>query len=636
MQTKPHTLGLIIQWGSDGWTGGPNYLKNIALAVAAVPQRNRLRMVFLVRPDQMDHLAQYQGILPLADDVRLFAPGVPMDDIDVLYPFPGNSKGISPSPTRAHWIPDFQHCHLPHFFSKADADWRSKHFAALAAGHEMVVLSSQSALNDFKHFFQARCPTHVLRFASSPEPGWLDGDPQPILAQYGINGTYLMCCNQFWKHKDHLTIFNALYLLRQRGRIVQLVCTGDTNDHRHPEHFASLQQFILEHGLTEQVHILGLIDRADQIQLLRAAHAVIQPSLFEGWSTVIEDCRMLGKNVVYSDIPVHMEQAPPAGTPFRASDAEHLALVLESRLDAFAASAGTPQETQALQSCADNRMRFGLEISRMVRLAIHQPCPAAPRTEETPTPKRDDVAANSFRIKGTQWYAPSLAGASTLASPLFETETYQNTLRVLKQLTDDEYLIYLRGFMSRGIKCFGAHWRYADICTVLHTLAQSLKVERYLEIGVRQGRSMAMVVVRQPGVHVTAFDMWQKGYADMDNPGPEFVRAQMARFGHTGTLEFIDGNSHETLPRYFAEHPRQTFDIITVDGDHSPEGAAADLRDVLPRLRVGGALVFDDIAHPAHPKLLQVWRDEVAVRPEMTSFEFTEIGYGVAFAVRMR
>lgn len=641
MNTLP-TLGLVFEWGSDGWTGGANYLKNIALAINAVPPQQRLRMVYLIRPDQVDHLAQYQSILHLADDIRLFAPGVPMNDIDVLYPCPGNSKCISFSPARAYWIPDFQHCHLPHYFSKADITWRNNQFSALAAGQDLVVLSSQSALDDFKRFFQVSCPTYVLRFTSSPEPGWLDKNPQHTVAMHGINAPYLMCCNQFWEHKDHITLFEALHLLRQRGRIVHLICTGTTDDYRNPQYFASLQKFIFDHGLTEQVKILGLIDRTHQIQILRAALAVIQPSLFEGWSTVIEDCRMLGKTVVYSNIRVHIEQAPPQGIPFTAGDANSLANVLEPILDKLIPTAGTPLEIQALQACTEKRLRFGLEIKNMVRQALKQSHPVTTVIDPPiitimtqSSSKTDDVSANNFRTKGNQWYSPPLAGASTLAAQLFEPAIYQGTLHVLQQLKNDRYLDFVRGFISCGVKRFGSHWRYADICTVLYTLAQSLKVDHYLEIGVRQGRSMAMVVSRRPNVCVSAFDIWQQDYAGMDNPGPDFVRSQMARLGHTGSLTFVNGNSHKTLPVHFAANPSQSFDLITVDGDHTPEGAAADLRDVLPKLRIGGAIVFDDIAHPAHPELLNIWHTEISCRSEMSSFEFTEIGYGVAFAVRM-
>ncbi len=42
--------------------------------------------------------------------------------------------------------------------------------------------------------------------------------------------------------------------------------------------------------------------------LLRGAAAVLQPSRFEGWSTIIEDAKSLGKPIVASDIAVHREQ----------------------------------------------------------------------------------------------------------------------------------------------------------------------------------------------------------------------------------------------------------------------------------------------------------------------------------------
>jgi len=76
--------------------------------------------------------------------------------------------------------------------------------------------------------------------------------------------------------------------------------------------------------------------------------------------------------------------------------------------------------------------------------------------------------------------------------------------------------------------------------------------------------------------------------------------------------------------------------MITVDGDHSEAGALDDLKNVIPHLSVGGILVFDDIAHPAHPYLINVWKKTMAQFPFLTSFEFTELGYGVAFAIRKK
>jgi len=130
------------------------------------------------------------------------------------------------------------------------------------------------------------------------------------------------------------------------------------------------------------------------------------------------------------------------------------------------------------------------------------------------------------------------------------------------------------------------------------------------------------------------FDMWAENYAGIENPGPDFVRTELQKMGHRGEMVFVNGNSHETLPRYFSANPNAWFDLITVDGDHSDEGAAQDLREVLPRLNIGGAVVFDDIGHPQHPGLRRVWVEMVAEEPRFTTWTFEEVGFGVGFGMR--
>jgi len=69
-----------------------------------------------------------------------------------------------------------------------------------------------------------------------------------------------------------------------------------------------LLSFIKEHDLQENILLLGLIPRFEQIQLLRGAAAMVQPSLFEGYSALLDEAQSLGKRVIVSDIPMHREQ----------------------------------------------------------------------------------------------------------------------------------------------------------------------------------------------------------------------------------------------------------------------------------------------------------------------------------------
>src|SRR6185295_191682 len=151
--------------------------------------------------------------------------------------------------------------------------------------------------------------------------------------------------------------------------------------------------------------------------------------------------------------------------------------------------------------------------------------------------------------------------------------------------------------------------------------------------GVRRGRSLAMVASVCPACDIVACDMFIKGYSGMDNPGPVLVRSELGRVGFSGRLEFVIGDSHKVLPAFFRKNPDRFFDVITVDGDHSEAGARADLETVWPRLKVGGALVFDDVSNPAHPELAGVWHEFTASH-KLSAFAYNEIGFGVGFAIR--
>jgi predicted O-methyltransferase YrrM len=232
------------------------------------------------------------------------------------------------------------------------------------------------------------------------------------------------------------------------------------------------------------------------------------------------------------------------------------------------------------------------------------------------------------------YYNGVVVGASAIGDRALSRDAYERTLAILDRLERDDYVDYVRAFVARGYELAGDDWRYADITTALYAAAEALRPDSYLEIGVRRGRSMAIVGSVAPECAVIGVDMWVQEYAGMENPGPEHVREELRRLGHTGPVEFISGNSHQVLPKLFRERPELTFDVITVDGDHSPRGARRDIEDVLPRLRIGGVIVFDDVRHPYHPRLGSVWRRAVAKDPRYVTWEFDDVGYGVALAVR--
>ena len=61
---------------------------------------------------------------------------------------------------------------------------------------------------------------------------------------------------------------------------------------------------------------------------MKYSQAVLQPSLFEGWSTVIEDAISLQVPVVASNLPVNIEQLGRDGIYFDPHNPDELASIL--------------------------------------------------------------------------------------------------------------------------------------------------------------------------------------------------------------------------------------------------------------------------------------------------------------------
>lgn len=251
-------------------------------------------------------------------------------------------------------------------------------------------------------------------------------------------------------------------------------------------------------------------------------------------------------------------------------------------------------------------------------------------------PSVSESIPSAFRRSGNglDYYDGVVVGAGEIGVLSMSPETRRAAEAHLTRIERDDYTEYLAEYLAAGVERVGEAWRYSDIVTVLHAASTLLEPSSYLEIGVRRGRSMAVVSGVAPDCSIIGVDMWMEGYAGMENPGPAHVEGQLAEAGFGGAVEFLTGNSHEVLPALFKERPELSFDLITVDGDHSPRGARRDLLDVLPRLRVGGALVFDDLRHPAHPQLHDVWQKTVVSQRRYSTWQFDEVGYGIAVAVR--
>jgi glycosyltransferase involved in cell wall biosynthesis len=353
--SKPMRIGLVMQGGTN-WIGGIEYIKNIVFALSTLAPAVKAKFeIYLIcdpdlDPDLYRSILEYvQGVFYLESNnlwtkfrsiiqrivaqenyprvARFLRQNDPID-IDFLYPyFSLKSNSCSSSA----WIPDFQHKYLPDNFTSIDIIERNQLFQRFAKYSPQIVASSESAKSDLFEFFpdSLNKKVHVLSFATFPLDIWYQSNPEEIEQKYNLPSKYFLVCNQFLQHKNHGILFRAMKILRDRDIHVNIVCTGKLDDSRARKYMQNIFKMIDEFQLAPQVHLLGVIPKIDQVQLIRTCLAMIQPSLFEGWSTVVEDARCFGKRIALSDLPVHLEQNPPDALFFARSEPAQLAEILE-------------------------------------------------------------------------------------------------------------------------------------------------------------------------------------------------------------------------------------------------------------------------------------------------------------------
>ena len=394
---QPFKIGLLMQ-GGQSWIGGTEYIKNIILALSSLSQEERETFeVFLLFHQSLDLDTQNQlspyikafynlenELEPLTFINRLkwkiqeiisgqiyprLSEFLRKNKFDFIYPYliSKNKK----MPIQGYpWIADFQHKYLPHLFTELEIKQRDKSFSQVAKLSSKVVLSSKSAEADFQKFFpQSKCQTKVLQFRTSIPTNWYKLDVDTVRLKYNIPERFFLISNQFWQHKNHLVVLKALKILKASAICPIIVCTGHTHDYRKPDYMDIILQTIHTYGLANQIYLLGLIPRIDQIQLMRCSLAVIQPSLFEGWSTVVEDSRCLGKKMILSDLPVHIEQEPLESVFFERDSSEQLANLIAEWWKNLPSGVNLEEENLAEERNKEDVQKFGhrfLEIAKSI------------------------------------------------------------------------------------------------------------------------------------------------------------------------------------------------------------------------------------------------------------------------------
>jgi len=378
-------VGFILAFDSAGWLGGVSYYRNLLGALRSLP-RPRVEPVILTGTKTDGGLCEQFPTVPLIRSALLDwrSPAWMMRRIsaELLGRDIGLEKIVRQHNIRAlshegflgglgaipvlGWIPDFQEHHLPQFFSEAQIGARARKRSLFCRVCTCLILSSSEAKRDLKEL-NPLCgdKAKVLHFVANTQVPQPEAIAQAI-GQYGVRRPYFYLPNHFWQHKNHCLVIEALRILKDRDIFASVVASGNSMDPRRPRHFDELMMYVKQAKVEDRFLPIGVITYAEVLALMAGSLAVINPSLFEGWSTTVEEAKSMGKVVLLSDIPVHREQAPLRGRYFQPDRAEDLAILMAEALAGYDQVVDQENMLAAQEAVPARLERFAQEYEEIV------------------------------------------------------------------------------------------------------------------------------------------------------------------------------------------------------------------------------------------------------------------------------
>ncbi|WP_334440293.1 glycosyltransferase [Bradyrhizobium sp. AZCC 1610] len=206
----------------------------------------------------------------------------------------------------------------------------------------------------------------MVRFATGPSPAFLNANPAEIVARYQLPEKYFYLPNQFYTHKNHQVVVDALAIVAERGGEAVVCASGSTEDRRERGYFEEVMARVRSRGLEKRFRHLGMIPLSHVYALLRACTGLINPSRSEGWSTTVEEAKSFGVPMILSNLDVHREQTAGMAHYFGTDDPDALA----NELMRLSEDSEGPVIRNLLPDQDVRVAAFAADFARTVRLAM--------------------------------------------------------------------------------------------------------------------------------------------------------------------------------------------------------------------------------------------------------------------------
>jgi glycosyltransferase involved in cell wall biosynthesis len=239
-------------------------------------------------------------------------------------------------------IHDLQHKlqpDLPEFAEESDWERREYRMRNAIAGATLVLVDSETGKEDVLNCYGDTGvePDAVMPLPSAPAH-YLRGVPstderRAVARRYSLPNDYLFYPAQFWPHKNHNRIVEALGMLAREGMRPHLVLAGSKAGSLRERTYAEMMETAIALGVSEQIRYLGYVPDEDMAALYAGAGALVMPTFFGPTNIPVIEAWHFDLPVITSDLRGIREQVEDAAVlvdpESSASIAEGIRRVLE-------------------------------------------------------------------------------------------------------------------------------------------------------------------------------------------------------------------------------------------------------------------------------------------------------------------
>ena len=216
-------------------------------------------------------------------------------------------------------VHDLQHRIHPEFPEvSADGEWEAREFL-FANGvryAEAIVVDSEVGREDVLEFYGHLTSPDRVRILPFVLPPYLvrpTGDEvATTLRSLGVPRRYLLFPAQFWPHKNHRRVTEAVAELHRQGVDVTVLMTGSASGDLREGVLAEIREIVAREGIGNLVRILGYVDDRTMAALYAGASGVLLPTFFGPTNIPVIEAWAMGVPVLTSDIRGIREQCGDA------------------------------------------------------------------------------------------------------------------------------------------------------------------------------------------------------------------------------------------------------------------------------------------------------------------------------------